>query len=197
MLSFSFLSLIVPTHIHIYQGSVVQSIHCTTVRTVKTKTLFFVPFRPSFTPCVQLPSRVQNYFFPPFHKKKHERKPISKLSNLKTRRGKHRNVFTRCGEGHETGTGCDQRSLEQYAHGRESQEKGDTKTYLFCGLSHYFRVVRSRDHLGVGNGSKKVQWYNPYPEQDTSQRGGQEIIGEWTTWRWHRRGKVWQKGSHV
>ena len=29
---------------------------------------------------------------------------------------------------------------------------------------HYFRPVHSRDHLGVGNGSKKVQWCYPYPE---------------------------------
>ena len=44
------------------------------------------------------------------------------------------------------------------------KQKGDTKTCLFCGLSHYFRPVRSRDHLGVGNGSKKVQRCNPYPD---------------------------------
>ena len=44
------------------------------------------------------------------------------------------------------------------------KQKGDTKTCLFCGLSHYFRSVRSRDHLGVGNGSKKMYRCNPYPE---------------------------------
>ena len=43
-------------------------------------------------------------------------------------------------------------------------QKGDTKTCLFCGLSHYFSPVHSQDHLGVGSGSKKVQWCNPYPE---------------------------------
>ena len=44
------------------------------------------------------------------------------------------------------------------------KQKGDTQTCLFCGLSHYFRPVRSRDHLGVGIGSKKVYRCNPYPE---------------------------------
>ena len=28
--------------------------------------------------------------------------------------------------------------------------KGDTKTCLFCGLSHCFRTIRSWDHLGLG-----------------------------------------------
>ena len=44
------------------------------------------------------------------------------------------------------------------------KQKGDTKTSLFCGLNHYFMSVRSRDHLGVGRSSKKVQWCNTYPE---------------------------------
>ena len=45
------------------------------------------------------------------------------------------------------------------------KQKGDTKTCLFCGLRHYFRTVRSRDHQGgVRSGSKKMQWCNPYPE---------------------------------
>jgi hypothetical protein len=42
--------------------------------------------------------------------------------------------------------------------------KGDTKTCLFCGLSHCFRPIRSWDHLGLGSGSKKVQEWKPYPE---------------------------------
>ncbi len=33
--------------------------------------------------------------------------------------------------------------------------------------------------------------------QPGRQRGGQEILGEWSTWRWRRRGKFWQKGSCV
>ena len=40
-------------------------------------------------------------------------------------------------------------------------QKGHSKTCLFCGLIHYFRPVHSRDHLGVGIGSKKVQRCNP------------------------------------
>jgi hypothetical protein len=29
------------------------------------------------------------------------------------------------------------------------QEKGDTKTCLFCGFTYYFRPIRTRDHLGI------------------------------------------------
>ena len=109
---------------------VVKSIHCTVARTV----IFFSPFRPSFTPFVTLPSRVQDYFF--FLSTKKTMKETPCQNNLKTRRGKHRNVFTRCGEGHQTGVALvrglpynsrrhgDQRSLEKYAHGRESQTEG-------------------------------------------------------------------------
>ncbi len=43
------------------------------------------------------------------------------------------------------------------------KQKGDTKTCLFCGLNHYFRVVRSRDHVGMGSGWNKVQKCKPYP----------------------------------
>ena len=39
-------------------------------------------------------------------------------------------------------------------------QKGDTKTCLFCGLSNYFRPIRSRDHLVMGSGSKKVHRVN-------------------------------------
>ncbi len=47
------------------------------------------------------------------------------------------------------------------------KQKGDTKTCLFCGgwvLSYCFRTIRSRDHLGLGRGSKKVYQWKPYPE---------------------------------
>ena len=31
------------------------------------------------------------------------------------------------------------------------QDKGDTKTCLFCGFRYYFRSIHVRDHLGLGN----------------------------------------------
>ncbi len=44
------------------------------------------------------------------------------------------------------------------------QEKGDSKTCLFCGFSYYFRPIRVRDHLGLGRVSKKVQRCKPSAE---------------------------------
>jgi hypothetical protein len=44
------------------------------------------------------------------------------------------------------------------------QQKGDSRTCLLCGFSYFFRPIRVRYHLGLGNVSKKVQKYKPSPE---------------------------------
>jgi hypothetical protein len=48
--------------------------------------------------------------------------------------------------------------------GESRQEKGDSKTYLFCGFRYYCRPIRVRDHLGLGIVSKKVQQCKPSAE---------------------------------
>ena len=54
--------------------------------------------------------------------------------------------------------------LKSTLTGESRQEKGDTKTCLFCGFSYYFRPIRVRDHLGLGSVSKKVQQCKPSAE---------------------------------
>jgi hypothetical protein len=54
--------------------------------------------------------------------------------------------------------------LKSTLTGESRQEKGDTKTCLFCGFSYYFRTIRVRDHLGLGSVSKKVQKCKPSVE---------------------------------
>jgi hypothetical protein len=46
--------------------------------------------------------------------------------------------------------------LKSTLTGESRQEKGDTKTCLFCGFNYYFRPIRDRENLGLGNVSKKV-----------------------------------------
>jgi hypothetical protein len=54
--------------------------------------------------------------------------------------------------------------LKSTLTGESRQEKGDSKTCLFCGFNYYFRSIRSRDHLGLGSVSKKVQECKPSAE---------------------------------
>ncbi len=110
--------------------AVVESIHCTTERAVK---IFFCPFPSLFHPLCHTPFPRPKLFFSPLKK---NRKENPCQNNLKTRRGKPRNVLVRRGEGYQTGAALarglpyssrrhgDQRSLEKYAHGRESQAEG-------------------------------------------------------------------------
>jgi hypothetical protein len=82
------------------------------------------------------------------------------------------------------------------------KQLGDTKTSLFCGFRYLFRPVRYLEHLGLTDSSRLWQVHRCKLEsiyrvrrssvtgchetereghtwQDTSQRGVQEIIGEW------------------
>jgi hypothetical protein len=47
--------------------------------------------------------------------------------------------------------------LKSTLTGESRQEKGDSKTCLFCGFSYCFRPIHVRDHLDLGRVSKKVQ----------------------------------------
>ena len=123
-----------------------ESIHYTTARVVKKKlNFFFGPFRPSFTHCVHTPFPRSKLFF--FFKKNHVKEnPCQK--NLKTRRGKHRNVFVRRGEGHQTGSSWTEEYhatvvdmetndlLKSTLTDESRKQKGDTRTCLFCGFRH-------------------------------------------------------------
>ena len=44
------------------------------------------------------------------------------------------------------------------------QQKGDSRTCLFCGFSYFFRPIRDRYHLVLGSVSKKVQKCKPSVE---------------------------------
>ncbi len=44
------------------------------------------------------------------------------------------------------------------------QQKGDSRTCLFCGFSYFFRPIRARCHLGLGRVSKKVKKCKPSAE---------------------------------
>ena len=95
---------------------------------------FFLSLSVPLSPLVShsLPE-AKTIFFP--FKKKTGKKTHVKITS-KTRRGKPRNVLVRRGEGYQTGAALarglpyssrrygDQRSLEKYAHGRESQAEG-------------------------------------------------------------------------
>ena len=132
----------------------------------------------------------------------------------------HRNVFTRCTEGHQMESALtrglpyisrrngDKWSLENYAHGRQSHAEGWHKN---LSVLWFDPLLEARAIPGPPGGGKRFEqgvevqtisrahWvsYSSCQEaegegrawQDTSQRGGEEIIGEWTSWRYHRRGK--------
>ena len=54
--------------------------------------------------------------------------------------------------------------LKSTLTGESRQQKGDSRTCLLCGFSYFFRPIRARYHLGLGNVSKKVQKYKPSTE---------------------------------
>jgi hypothetical protein len=54
--------------------------------------------------------------------------------------------------------------LKSTLTGESRQEKGDSKTCLFCGFSYYFRPIHAGDHLVLGSVSKKVEQCKPSPE---------------------------------
>ena len=121
-------------HVHYTCSCAVNSLHYSTCSEKNLN--FSCPFPSLFsvTPCVHTPFPRPKLFFSRSKKTHVKEKP--RQNNLKTRRGKHWNVFVRRGEGHQTGATLvrglpyissrqgDQRSLEKYAHGRESQVEG-------------------------------------------------------------------------
>jgi hypothetical protein len=54
--------------------------------------------------------------------------------------------------------------LKSTLTGESRQEKDDSRTCLFCGFIYYFRPIRVRDHLVLGNVSKKVHQCKPSVE---------------------------------
>ncbi len=57
--------------------------------------------------------------------------------------------------------------LKSTLTGESRQQKGDSRTCLFCGFSYFFRTIRSiraRYHLGLGSVSKKLQKWKPSVE---------------------------------
>ena len=131
-------------------------------------------------------------------------------------RGKHRNVFTSCSEGHPTcgslakglpyirnRTG-DQWSLEKYSHGRESRGEGWHKNLpALC-----IQILLEAHPLPGAPGTygdfetcvevqtiSRARWVfftgrdGAEGEGHTCQSGRQEMFGEWATLWCHRRGK--------
>ncbi len=62
--------------------------------------------------------------------------------------------------------------LKSTLTGESRQEKGDSKTCLFCGFIYYFRPIRDRDHLGLGNVSKKVYDANSSQKAGANRKSG-------------------------
>jgi hypothetical protein len=56
--------------------------------------------------------------------------------------------------------------LKSTLTGESRQQKGDSRTFLFCGFIYFFRPIRTRYHLGLGSVSKKVQKYKPSAEHN-------------------------------
>jgi hypothetical protein len=54
--------------------------------------------------------------------------------------------------------------LKSMLTGESRQQKGDSRTCLFCGFSYFFSPIRVRYHLGLGSVSKKVQKCKPSAE---------------------------------
>jgi hypothetical protein len=54
--------------------------------------------------------------------------------------------------------------LKSTLTGESWQQKGDSRTCLFCGFSYFFRPIRSRYHLDLGRVLKKVQKCKPSAE---------------------------------
>ena len=54
--------------------------------------------------------------------------------------------------------------LKSTLTGESRQQKGDSRTCLFCGFSYFFRPIRARYHLGLGSVSKKVKKCKPSTE---------------------------------
>jgi hypothetical protein len=54
--------------------------------------------------------------------------------------------------------------LKSMITGDSRQEKGDSKTCLFCGFNYYSRPILVRDHLDLARVSKKVQQCKPSTE---------------------------------
>ena len=54
--------------------------------------------------------------------------------------------------------------LKSTLTGESRKEKGDTKSFLFCGFSYYSSPIRARNHLVLGSVSKKVQQCKPYAQ---------------------------------
>jgi hypothetical protein len=50
--------------------------------------------------------------------------------------------------------------LKSTLTGESRQQKGDSRTCLFCGFNYFFRPIRVRYHLGLRSVSKKVQKSN-------------------------------------
>jgi hypothetical protein len=54
--------------------------------------------------------------------------------------------------------------LKSVLTGESRQQKGDSRTFLFCGFIYFFRPIRARYHLGLGSVSKKEQKCKPSAE---------------------------------
>ena len=65
--------------------------------------------------------------------------------------------------------------LKSALTGESRKEKGDTKTFLFCGFSYYSRPIRARDHLGLGRVSKKKKVQQCKPSTEHIERHAQVV----------------------
>ncbi len=54
--------------------------------------------------------------------------------------------------------------LKSILTGESRQQKGDSRTSLFCGFSYFFRPILVQYHLVLGSVSKKVQKCKPSTE---------------------------------
>jgi hypothetical protein len=68
--------------------------------------------------------------------------------------------------------------LKSTLTGESRQQKGESRICLFCGFSYFFRPIRARYHLGLGNVSKKVQMCKPTLDAQTSPSGCRPISWE-------------------
>ena len=68
--------------------------------------------------------------------------------------------------------------LKSILTGKSQQQKGDSRTCLFCGFSYFFRPIRARYHLGLGSVSKKVQKCKPVGCSNESIRMQANLMGD-------------------
>ncbi len=126
----------------------------------KIEFFFWSLFVPLLPLSVTLPSWGQNYFFFPSKKSKPSWKKHSEehCENIEMSSSWPEDYYTPVAEMDTN------HILKSMLTGESRQQKGDSRTCLFCGFSYFFRSIRARYHLVLGSVSKKVQKCKPPAE---------------------------------